>query len=269
MILALLAAAATTTAPIDCTKPEGVRTVWGAAIEAFKAGDMPKAKASTDALIAACGEHPFSAFPRSMRAEIAVREGDNDGALAALGNLARPAPPPVGPYSSLIALRALQGKKDATAFGDERARLVEGSARGLSQPGNAFKGRLVESFETNGVKVTAFETDYSDGSFRRHMVFLLTPSEPFGMPGTIMLTTNPMTDMLGGGKKAYFIDEYGCWGHATLDIVEGRKPTYQAMKAKVSARLAGKLNPTSSFEPGGALCAFPGYVSPGYAAEEG
>lgn len=268
MVLALLAAAAAAASPVDCSTPTGMEAAWRPTVEAYQARDWAKAKALADALIAACDGRPVGDFPRMMRAEIAIREGDPDAAIAVLGAASRPARPPIGPYSSLIALRAWQAKKDAAAFADERQRLLDGSVLGLSQAGNPFKSRLVETFETKGVKVTAFEADYSDDAFRRHFVFLLAPTEPFAMPGTIMLTTNPMTELLGGRRKAWFIDEYGCWGHATLDIIEGRKPTYKVMKAKVLSRLEGALQAASSFQPDGPVCAFAGYVSPGFAAAD-
>ncbi len=262
MILALLAVAAST-ASIDCVSEQGQLAAWRPAIEAYRSRDMPKAKAAADAIIAGCGDSPLATIARTMRAEIAVTEGDHDGALALLGSQPRPEAAPAGPYTSLIALRAWQGKKDASRFADERTRLLEGSAKGLGAPGNAFKSRLIETFDTNGVRVSAFETDFADGPFRRYFVFLLAPDEAFAMPGTIMLSADGAAGLLGGGP-VYFVDEYGCWGHATLEVIEKRKPDYKAMKARVMARLAGKLQPTSSIEPGG-VCAFSGYVSPGFA----
>ena len=264
MVLALFAALAAAASPVDCSNAQGLEAAWKPTVEAYQAHDLAKAKGLADALIVACGERPIGDFPRMLRAEIAVVEGDNDGALAALGAHPRPAAAPIGPYTSLIALRAWQGKKDAAGFAAERARLLEGSVRGLSAPGNPFKSKLVEAFDAGGVHVTAFEVDFDDGSFHRHYVFVLAPEEPLAMPGTIMLSTDAGSALLGGGP-AYFVDEYGCWGHATLDIIEKRKPDYKAMRAKVVARLAGKLQPTSSMTAGG-VCAFPGYVSPGFAA---
>lgn len=164
MILALLGVAASA-ASIDCVSEQGQLAAWRPAIEAYRSRDMPKAKAAADAIIAGCGDSPLATIARTMRAEIAVTEGDHDGALALLGSQPRPEAAPAGPYTSLIALRACQGKKDASRFADERTRLLEGSAKGLGAPGNAFKSRLIETFDTNGVRVSAFETDFADGRF--------------------------------------------------------------------------------------------------------
>jgi len=259
----LAAAAAVASASIDCSSTASVQRAWQPGIQAYQTGDMAKAKAVTDALIEACGDHPLGDFPRVMRAEIAVIEGDNDRALTTLGPRSRPAAAPIGPMSSLIALRAWQGKKDAQGFEEERARLLAASVKGLSEPGNPFKGKLIEEFEAGNVHVTALQTDFVESAFHRYFVFLLAPREPFAMPGSIMLSTDAGGDLLGGGP-VYFVDEYGCWGHATLDMVPKRMPDYKAMKAKVLARLAGKLQPASSMHGGGA-CGLASYVAPGFA----
>ena len=140
-LAALAAASAISVSGLNCASRADIQAAWDPAIAAYQAGDRAKAKALTDDIIAACGHSPNADYPRLMRADIAIGEGDNDGALAALGATARPAPAPVGPYSSFVALRAWAAKKDAAAFARERDGLMAASAKALGDPAGPAKGR--------------------------------------------------------------------------------------------------------------------------------
>lgn len=260
MFLAALALGAT----LNCADPAEVMEAWRPGIEAFQADDLAKARTVTDGIIAACGDGPVTHFPRVMRAEIALLDEDPQGALAALAAVPRPAPPPIGAYPSFLALRAQFALKDAESFAQERGRLLEATVRALTDPSGRFKGRLLETFDVENTRVTAIEADFANGPFRRRFVFLLASDEPFASPRSIMLTSNPMADTLGG-PKVLFLDEYDCAGHVTLEMLD-RKPSYKTLKAKVTARLRGKLEPTSGTQ--GGACAFTDYIAPGFVEQE-
>lgn len=260
MLLAALALGAT----LNCADPAEVMEVWRPGIEAFQAQDLAKAKAVTDDIIATCGDDPVTHFPRVMRAEIALRHEDPQGALTALAPVPRPASPPIGAYPSFLALRAQFALQDAENFAQERDRLFEATVRALTEPSGRFKGRLVETFSVENTRVAAIEADFANGPFRRRFVFLVASDQPFASPRSIMLTSNPMADALGG-PKVLFLDEYDCTGHVTLEMLN-RKPSYRTLKAKVSARLQGKLEPASGTQ--GGACVFTDYIAPGFAEQE-
>lgn len=248
---------------LNCSDGPAIHEAWRPALEAYNSGDMTRAKAVTEAILVACPTAPLIAGPRVMRADIADKELDHDGALAALQGVERPSAAAMGTLPSFIALRSWQGKQDAEGFAQERRRLADGVEKQLTDPDGRVKARLIEHFEIGDMTVSAIEGDYRNGDFVRHTTFVVQSSKPFAPLRTIMLTTSPASALLGG-SKVYFLDEYSCARHVTLEVIPRRKPKYRALRSRVEAHLSGSATGVSSTEAGDQGCAFANYVAPGY-----
>lgn len=258
MLLALMLAAS-----LNCADQDALRQAWAPAVQAFTAHDLAAAQDRADAMIAACPSPQHSGPPRVMRAAIAFDAQDYDGALRALEPLPRPGASSLGSMASFIALRSWAGKKDADGFARERQALTAGVEARLTDPKGAIRAKVVDRFVVGETEVTAIEGDYATGAFTRHTTFLLQPRGPFETPRTVMLTTSPAGALAGGGK-VYFLDEYSCSRHVTLEIIPGKKPGYRALRAKVEDLLSDqRKGGVSATEAGGQICAFSNYLAPG------
>lgn len=248
-------------APLNCASGKEIYDAWTPAREAYSAGDMAGAKPFLDAIVAACPTAKLAEGPRVMRAEIAAAQKDYAGALRVLGDMDRPMANALGPLPSFIALRATAELKDAAGYSRERQRLVDGIEQRLTNP-SAPKAKLLERFSLDGNRVSAFEGEYQNGPFVRHITFLIQASEPFSPLRTVMLTTSPASALLGG-PPVFILDEYTCGLHATLEIISGPKPTYDVVRKKLEHRLAeGSTSPAEGAD--GELCGFSSYVAPGF-----
>lgn len=241
---------------------------WRSAVEHYNTQRWTEAAAETDHIITVCGDDLRSHFPRMMRGEIGLRQNEPTVALAALEPIPRPAPPPIGSNGAWLYLRALQMAGRGDDFIRERDALVAASERALLDP--SIGAERLEGFEMGGYRVTAFRLRLQQGSFLRRYYFLMAPTGD-GLPRSIAVTENLMISMMepNSREKAFAIDEYGCEGHLTLDWISVRRrgedpvPDYEVVRAAVLRRLGGAPDPVSSFQPGGAVCAFPQYITPG------
>lgn len=211
---------------------------------------------------------PLADGPRVMRADIAVSEKDYAGSLRTLGDMARPATNRLGALPSFIALSATAGVGDGEGYARERQWLADGIERRLTDPDGAVKAKLVERFNVGSIRVAAFEGDYQNGAFIRHMTFVIQGAEPFAPLRTIMLSSDPVSDMIDG-QHAFFLDQYTCREHETLEIIAKRKPGYKTVREKVERHLQEPGGSISRTEGGGAeMCGFSDYVAPGFAVAE-
>ena len=250
--------------PLNCNNGRAIYDAWTPAREAYGAGDVARAKPILDAIVAACPTAKLSEMPRVMRADIAVAEKDYAEALKVLGDMDRPMANGLGALPSFIALSATAGLKDADGYARERQRLVDGIEQRLTDPGGKVKAKLVERFSVGATKVIAFEGEYLNAPFQRHLTFLVYDPEPFAPPRTIMWTTDPASALLGG-PPVLFLDEYVCGRHTTLEIIDKRKSTYAKLRKKVEGWVAQSSGSISATTGGsGELCRFSAYVAPGF-----
>jgi hypothetical protein len=246
-------------ASLSCDDEAAIEALWTRAASAFEAGQHATAAAAADRIITACGDAEPSWHARVMRSLIAAEDGDAKLAVRLLHPVPKPAPAPIGGYSSFVALRAHAADGDRAAFARERAGLMAASAAALS------KGRTGERFTAGGAQVTALEVDLPVGPLRSRRAFLVTPTGPRAFPLTIHLTTGE--DVLGSGKPAWFLDEYRCDGRSTLKYFDASDtpPNAAEVRRMVVERLEGRLQPTSGsqFNRGLEACMFPAQVAPG------
>lgn len=268
MLSSVLAAATVALAPADleCRDPAAVQAAWRPGIVAFEAGDLNGAKANVESILARCGEVQTTWFPRIMRAELAIREQDHEGALRVLEPVPKPAPAPIGSYSSHIALRALAALKREAEFLRVRHDLIAASAAALTRRSGPIKGRLVERFSTTAGEVQAIDAEFSQGAMLRRRVFLVTPKDPLAPPATVMLTSNLTINRMAasaGRPKPLFVDGYDCGGHTTVAILS-EAPSDEALKKTVVDYLEGRASPVSSSRPSAVpVCVNHPFVTPG------
>lgn len=246
-------------ARLSCEDEAAIDGLWTRAAAAFEAGQHATAAASADRIITACGEAAPSWHARVMRALIAADDGDGKLAARLLQPVPRPAPAPIGAYSSFVALRAHAVAADWTAFARERDGLTAAAVQALS------RGRTVDRFTAGGARVAALDVDLPVGPLRSRRAFLVTPADPRALPLTIHLTTGE--DVLGSGKPAWFLDEYRCDGRSTLKYFDASDtpPDAAGVRRLVVERLEGRLEPASGsrFDRGLEACMFPAQVAPG------
>jgi hypothetical protein len=248
-------------ANLKCHDESVVSGLWSIAARSF-ASDPALATTLTDRIINACGTAEPSWHPRVMRALIALGDKQADKALQLLEPVPRPGPAPIGSYSSFVAMAAHAAKGDWASYARERDTLMAASGRALADPSGAVKARAVEQITVGGYRVSAYELTLQQGDFTRLIAFLATPTDPKGEPLSFYLTTYP--SVLDPTKNSYFIDQYSCFGHATLDILEER-PTYATVRETVVRSLNGQAAPTSSSARPmtGPACNYPSYLAPG------
>jgi len=93
-------------------------------------------------------------------------------------------------------------------------------AKALVDPNGSIKGTEREPFAVGAYRVRGFEAQFPNGPFVRRLVFLLTKDVPFAPPTTVMLSSDPMTALIGkADDEVLFLDEYFCGGHATLEQI--------------------------------------------------
>jgi hypothetical protein len=119
---------------------------WRSAIGAYNAKNFEDAAKTLDQMIADCGSDPITYHPQVMRAELALRADDDALALLVLQPVPMPAGPPIGSYSSWLAMTAALAKKDLPTFATERDALLKAMDIALTDPVSAAHGQLIERF---------------------------------------------------------------------------------------------------------------------------
>lgn len=246
---------------LTCEDRAVTALLWAEAARAFDAGRYASAALASDRIIAVCGEAEPSWHPRVMRALIAVQDGEARRALQLLRPVPRPAPRPIGAYSSWVAMRAHAAAKDASGFARERGALMSAAERALAGRGGTER----ERFTAGEHGVVALNAVVPLGPLVSRHVFLVTPRDPRADPRAIYLTTGE--DALGSGRPAWFLDEYRCNGRSTLRYfpASAAGPDYAEVRRLVVDRLEGRLAATSAsaFRTGLSACMFPDQVAPG------
>lgn len=231
---------------IEC-EPRELDEVWSLAARSFNARQFDEARKASDVIIKACGEAAPSWYPRVLRAELALADKDAALALRLLAPVPKPSPPPIGSYSSFVAMAALQAAGDKAGFKRERDTLIDQVSAALIGP-MSFGGRQVERFVVSGAEVRGYEIVHVlGGQLIASAIFVIKPPVDDGWPVTIMLTSSP--NEVKAGERSYFLDEFHCQEKWTLKYFDG-KADYRAARALVVERLEGKLEPSSGSRMG-------------------
>lgn len=273
--LTAAAAAPASATAVDTAKPaigEGCRAVlkrdWPEVRKRMAAGWKDVA-AALDPIDQACaGDPSVMVLLGSVRAEAELQTGHAAEAADRLSRLDVPADHGLWPTTRWVHLAALEVTGDAERFRAVRDELLAADDRRLSARVGV---RKVERFETPVAVVDAYQGDFKQGSFVRHMVFVAAPKNG-GMPVTMTLTSDPTAAAIAPGRgEVDFYDLYPCEGHSTLDIVERGKsspPDY----ASVKARAEKLFSDAATFKPFAKreqwrYCGFETYMLPGFSPE--
>jgi len=246
---------ATTTTPAACDELF-VGRHWRAAAEAYQAQRFDLATPDLDMIISTCGDDPSAAMAHGMRAEIALRSNENQRALEILQNITAPGPP-LGSYGVWLKLQALirlHRDNDVAAL---TTTLLAASDAAMTAPG--FGMQKVESFDSNGYSITAYQGQFTQGSFIRYFEFLMRP-DAGGLPLTIALSKDAA---VAAQEPYYFVDLYECSGHYTLgNVPQSGAMTYAQARSALEHALVNRQAITGISSRTG-LCIFTPYITPG------
>ena len=254
--------------PADCRNLTMVQGAFRGGVGIHRQGGRPAVKASLDGLIKACGETPALWPYRTVRAAMAVDDGDDELALDLVRAVPIEAAGPVAGVASWLRLRLYAAKRDAAAFAAERAAML---ARVDQALGAAAGG--VERFTVGSDQVAAYQTTLQQGPFQRHFEFIIAPGGAFAEPESMMVTTDAnsakIAQELGAssGKPVtppVFVDRYNCQTHATVKLLPGT-PDYAAAKALVVKELTARPIWTEGKPAKVTACHWPQFVTPGLA----
>lgn len=250
----------------DCRS--ALRAQWAAIGEAMGGSDMtPVLKGLAQVEVACEGDAQVQPLLTTMHAEADLRDGRPQAALDRLET--RPVDPTARLWttSRWVQLSALEMVGDIDGFNQARDRFLTAHDRALTSGPNAMK--KVERFETPLAVVDAYEGRIQNGDFVRLIVFIASPKAG-GMPVTLAVGLDPMTDMIAGrGKTHYFLDLYPCDSHVTMDIIERKPkdgpPPYAEMKARATTLFSGAdIFPPFAKRDVYRFCAFESFMLPGF-----
>jgi hypothetical protein len=215
----------------------------------------------------ACQGRPFLQVLRTMRAEMQLRQGQPDKALAMLDANPVTASPQLAAYAQWIRLGALEGLDRQDDLVVQRDRMVQANDRTLGDPGRGYELQKVEQIDTPLAVIEAYKGRLPQGPFVRRFIFTARPKAA-GMPASVTLTTDGSAAPPGEKGEVFIVDLYSCAGQAPLGQVAAadgqREPDYQAIKAKALAAL-GEAQAYALKNPKDPprICAFPEFILPG------
>ena len=216
----------------------------------------------------ACGEGPYTVPPRTFRADLASKDGDDALVVKLLSPIPMPAGP-IGPQTAWLLLRTYAKQGDQTAFLAQRDRLMAATDKALGDPAGAAKGKLVERFKVGTIQVAAYQANVVHGADHRLFEFILLDDTPTAQPESILFTNNDaISDMAAqtGAKTPVYVDRYQCNLHVVVRAMTG-VPSYDQAKAVVADELTRHPNSNTIAEPvqkgQGQGCIWPVFTSPG------
>ena len=253
--------------PAQCADPADQRTAWGEVAKALEEGDTAGASLAMDRMIA-CGEGPFTVPPRTVRADIASKAGDDALVVKLLSPIPIPAGP-IGPQAAWLLLRTYAKLGDQEAFLAQRDRLMAATDKALGDPAGPAKGKLVERFKVGTIQVAAYQANVVHGPDRRLFEFILLDGKPTAQPESILFTNNEgISDMAAqtGARTPIYVDRYQCDIHVVVRAMTGI-PTYDQARAVVVDELTRHPDSSTIAEPvqagQGQGCTWPVFTSPG------
>lgn len=265
MSLLALIAAASLSAPLNCESREAVLDATRPVLAAWNAEEWETAKAGADAVIAACGEAEGTQAAYALRSDLAYRDGDFASALQFAQNVPRHGPSPLARLAGLTAVQSAIALGDAEAAEREKLAVTAAIVAVLTSPDGPIRGRMLGGFAAGDNMVVAIEGDYKNGSFVRHLTFIVMPQEPLAPLRTLMLTTSPASAIMDL-KGVYAFDEYACDRHVLLDLIQSdHRPTFEEMKVRVEAHLTERVDGMSAISGGsGGACPMGIFLAPGF-----
>ncbi len=268
MIAALaFAAALAPMTPVQCADPAAQRAAWGEVANAMAKQDMPAAREGMDRMIA-CGEGPYTLPPRTYRADIASKAGDDALVVKLLSPVPMP-DGPIGPQAAWLLLRTYARLGDQSAFLAQRGRLMAATDKALGDPTGPAKGKRVDRFKVGTIQITAYQADVVHGPAHRLFEFIILDDTPTAQPESILFTNNTLISEMAaksGAAAPIYVDRYQCNIHVVVRSMTG-VPTYDQAKAVVIDELNRHPDSRQIEEPVQAgqsqACTWPLFTSPG------
>jgi len=247
--------------PLEVTDCGATDALWEDAAFRMTTGDNGGAAATSERIIALCGEGRPSWHARVMRAQIHLDTGEPHAAVAVMAPVPRPAPAPIGVFASQVVVAAEAMREDWVGYRRERDAMTAAAVAALrAEP----ETQALETFAVQGGEAVLFAREGALFSgLEGEMVALISLEDERAAPRAVWLTRR---DGFMGREAAWFLDEYRCDGRSTLAHFNAR-PSSAMVRDHVERRMSGALEPLSSSRRDGpglpSACRWPVQVAPG------